>query len=182
MGLLTRSSLPSEMGKNSICFSSFPRVSLEQAWVPHNSLKRINTKILSVANVEKYKQNILFLQVQEPQQQQKHTKKSFIKSVFPENHRENYFQYSELFRLSSFSTWLESRGRREEHRGTLSYILAQRRSARNGGKKTRCILVKNRDFLPKLESLPYFARSRLAPLRKQLTIQEKTERTREILS
>ena len=82
-GALTRSSLPSEMGKNSICFSSFPRVSLEQAWVPHNSLKRLNTKILSVANVEKYKQNILFLQVQEPQQQQRQTKKSFIKSVLP---------------------------------------------------------------------------------------------------
>ena len=47
-------------------------------------------------------------------------------------------------------------------------------------KKTRCILFKNRDFLPKLESLPCFTRSRLAPLRQQLTITgENRENTRD---
>ena len=64
--------------------------------------------------------------------------------------------------------------------GTLSYILVQRRSVRNGGKRTRCILDKNRDFLPKLKSLPCFARSRLAPLLQQLTITgENRENTRD---
>ena len=60
-GFLTRSSLPSEMGKDNTCFASFLRASPEQAWVLHNSLKRKNTKILNDASVEKYKQNILFL-------------------------------------------------------------------------------------------------------------------------